>query len=292
MTNPATLLTSNSVFEWNQWRKENPDIIPNLSGIDLTKQDLRNINLSWAILVNANLTGVNLSNANCRNANFQGANLTETIIDNSNFSKANMVNTKLAKSYINKTDFSGADLSQSNLSRANLIECYLIKANLKLGILTESNLSNSYLIQANLMDAKLVNSNLNNVDLSNANAIGTDFMKADLTGVTIEDWVVDRTTKLDQVYCNYFYCELRQKITNNESSLVNFETLINKINRENIVETEKNIPDDSATPALLNRNIPYTQKKNEQVNSKQQYLASSIKRLQSRWTNSNNSFSA
>jgi len=288
MNTPTSLILSNSIFEWNQWRKENPDVIPNLSGVDLTKQDLRNINLSSTILLRANLTCVNLSNANCRNANFEGANLTEAIVDDSNFSKANMAGINLAKSHINNTDFSGVDLSHSNLTKAELIECYLIKANLKLAILQETNLNNSYLTQANLMDAKLVQSNLTNVDLSNANVVGANFAKADLTGVTIEDWMIDRTTKLDQVYCNYFYCQSRQKIINDNGNLVNFEVLISKVNQENVIQVENNVPDYRYTPALLNKNIPYNQKNNKQFNPKKEYLDSSIQRLQSRWKNHQN----
>ena len=50
---------------WNQWRKEHPNIRPNLSNVDL----------SGANLSGANLSNVDLSSANLRVTDLNGANL-------------------------------------------------------------------------------------------------------------------------------------------------------------------------------------------------------------------------
>ena len=54
---------------WNAWREKNPDIIPNLRGVDLSGADLQGANLSKANLAFANLKGANITGANIEDAN-------------------------------------------------------------------------------------------------------------------------------------------------------------------------------------------------------------------------------
>ena len=56
--------------EWNRWRAENSEIMP-----DFMLADLRDANLYGADLRDANLYGANLRDANLRDANLRGANL-------------------------------------------------------------------------------------------------------------------------------------------------------------------------------------------------------------------------
>ena len=60
------------VDAWNQWRKENPDIQP-----DLREAALAGANLSKANLSAANLDEANLHSADLREANLSGASLNE-----------------------------------------------------------------------------------------------------------------------------------------------------------------------------------------------------------------------
>ena len=52
-----------SVEEWNEWRRENPDVVPDLTLAALNGKDLSGANLSGANLRRARLDGVNLSGA-------------------------------------------------------------------------------------------------------------------------------------------------------------------------------------------------------------------------------------
>ena len=54
---------------WNAWRKENPDIRP-----DLREAKLYDANFNLAILTNADLSYANLSRANLFGADLEGAN--------------------------------------------------------------------------------------------------------------------------------------------------------------------------------------------------------------------------
>ena len=74
------------VEAWNEWREDNPELVPALSGTDLrrgnfraadfSRADLRDANLSGADLRQANLSEADLSGADLSNADLVGANLT------------------------------------------------------------------------------------------------------------------------------------------------------------------------------------------------------------------------
>jgi uncharacterized protein YjbI with pentapeptide repeats len=97
-----TWLRQGVVF-WNQWRKENPDVIPELSGV----------NLSNAILSGFNLFQANLSEANLSRADLKSANLSR-----SSLFKANLSRSVLSGADLFGADFFGADLREANLRGA------------------------------------------------------------------------------------------------------------------------------------------------------------------------------
>ncbi len=125
------------VATWNQWREENPNVMPDLSGIDLVWLDLRKANLYSADLSGADLTGTDLYEAN------------------------------LSKATLHQADLSGVDLFVANLSGADLSEANLFEANLHLADLSGANLSGADMYVANLVQA-----NLSGADLTNCNIYG------------------------------------------------------------------------------------------------------------------------
>ena len=54
-------LLKKGVVVWNEWRREHPDIRPDLSGTHLIKANLRGANLNGANLSEADLIRANLS---------------------------------------------------------------------------------------------------------------------------------------------------------------------------------------------------------------------------------------
>jgi pentapeptide repeat protein len=133
------------VDAWNQWRKENPEIQP----------DLREANL-----IEANLSGANLDGAGLYRADFGRAELSGA-------------------------DLSGAYLKEANLIRANLSEAVLFRAKLIGADLSGAYLFGAYLIMADLNKAKLIEANLIRTDLSGANLSEADLRDADLRQTTL-----------------------------------------------------------------------------------------------------------
>jgi uncharacterized protein YjbI with pentapeptide repeats len=95
---------------WNQWRIDNPTIIP-----DLYKAILYGANLSGADLRNANLGGALLYVADVRGADLHGAYLCYADLRSANLTDANLC----------KADLRGADLRDANLYGANLSKTVL-----------------------------------------------------------------------------------------------------------------------------------------------------------------------
>ena len=97
----------NRVAVWNEWKKQFPDIRPNLS-----RAELSGSNLTLANFVQADLIGTNLHAAKLHEAVLSGANL---------------YHADLSGAHLVKADLSGADLSGANLNGADLSETDLSK---------------------------------------------------------------------------------------------------------------------------------------------------------------------
>lgn len=156
-------LLKEGVGVWNQWRRENPDRIPDLSGIDIMpeqvpqgpggrilRQNYSNINFKgvdltgasffMAIFSNAHFDGAKMekiSLADCylggvyfNNANLTGAIFNGSELNHADFTNAILVNSSFVQTSMWLTDFSNADLRNSDFERAMLVEAVLKGANI------------------------------------------------------------------------------------------------------------------------------------------------------------------
>lgn len=122
MANPVHLrILKQGGQQWDQWRKANKDLKP-----DLSFSDLNSVNLGSANLSSANLEGVDLSSAN-----LEGANLNIVSLRGANLSACNLRDATLHGAHLE-----GADFSFANLHGANLRETSLIEAKLNNAVLT------------------------------------------------------------------------------------------------------------------------------------------------------------
>jgi len=112
------------VNAWNQWRLENPEMIPDLEGAGLRGAHLSGADLRWADLFGAELTEVNLRRANLGGAHLRMANLR----------KADLFGANLR----------GADLREANLDGADLGEVEFIRADLSGASLVDSDFTNAF----------------------------------------------------------------------------------------------------------------------------------------------------
>ncbi|MFH1893992.1 MAG: pentapeptide repeat-containing protein [Candidatus Zixiibacteriota bacterium] len=103
-------ILNQGVEEWNKWREENPDVVP----------DLQQAYLYGADLVGANLRGADLWRAKLCLANLKGANLTEAILELADLRDANLTEAKLSRANLKGANLTEAILSHANLAGADL----------------------------------------------------------------------------------------------------------------------------------------------------------------------------
>ncbi len=184
---------------WNQWRRENPCIIP-----DLRRADLRKLDLSFADFRDAKLVGARFNGICVLSARFSKADLTNANLTDANLRFANFSNSNLSKARLIRANLSEADFMKANLSEANLSEANLTKANLRFTQLLRANLS-----KANLSLAFIRKAQLQNADLTAIQGLGSDFTEANFTGACLQNWNIDPKTCFESAECNYVYLSKR-----------------------------------------------------------------------------------
>lgn len=153
------------VTSWNKWRDKNPDVIPELTGIELDTENLDGINLSQADLRGVILKAVTLNNSLLENANLEGAALKHVSflssnLRNANFSKANLKYVKFNDSKLSKSSFYTATLSKISFVFANL---------------NDVNFSNTKIIGVNFNESNCNRAVFDNAFVCNCSVYGASF---------------------------------------------------------------------------------------------------------------------
>ncbi|MEL6680129.1 MAG: pentapeptide repeat-containing protein, partial [Pseudomonadota bacterium] len=128
MANPdhvAKLLEG--VHAWNQWRRENPDIRPDLSRDDETPS-LRQAFVDAGIITE--LQRIPLTGADLVAANLMVADLTRADLEGADLTRADLTRADLEGADLRGADLTRADLEGANLRGANLVAADLVGANL------------------------------------------------------------------------------------------------------------------------------------------------------------------
>ncbi|HIC69890.1 MAG TPA: pentapeptide repeat-containing protein [Candidatus Latescibacteria bacterium] len=123
---------------WNQWRRDNPDVQPDLYAAHLPNADLSGMNLSAAILAVAVLYRADLSGADLRGADVRSANLMEATLR-----RANLLGADLSGAYCHRADLAEVDLGDGDLRGVLIPSANLDKANLSAADLSGAHLHNA-----------------------------------------------------------------------------------------------------------------------------------------------------
>jgi uncharacterized protein YjbI with pentapeptide repeats len=213
---------------WNQWRDQNPQITPDLSGeelppsgVNLEGLQIGEADFFWSDL---NLRAANLSGVNCLEGDFHagdlsGADLSDATFVNCDFSRANVSRGNLSRAQFIGVNFHLADLTNANLSQADLTGATLIK----------SNLSDADLRGAKLFWANLTEANLQGANLTGCAVYGISVWNVDLTRAKQEQLIVNRP---DQPVITVDHLEMAQFIyllLNNQKIRSVIDTITSKV---------------------------------------------------------------
>ena len=125
MANPAHLdVLSHGVVAWNDWRAANPDVVPDLSGADLSRlTDLKfsGADLSRALLMGTNFDYSYLKKCDLREANLSGALCHNTTLIDATLISARLVDAKMSRANLYHADCSNADFTGAYLGGASFV---------------------------------------------------------------------------------------------------------------------------------------------------------------------------
>jgi uncharacterized protein YjbI with pentapeptide repeats len=165
MANPEHLaILKQGVEQWNKWRRQHPDVEPDLSEANLGGADLHDADFSETVLIEADLNRANLSGANLRKAGLPSANL-----GGANLQQASL---------------EGAELTYANLTTANLRNADLYAASLQLTMVSGTIFDGASLRCAKFRGTRFAGANLSQADFTNAVVRSAIFSDVDLSGVS------------------------------------------------------------------------------------------------------------
>lgn len=163
------------VSEWNAWRKENPNVVPDLSKCDLVAYSLPGINLGGANLAGVILSCVNLSGAS-----------------------------------LNYADLTGADLAHANLTNASLFQSIGTFADFSFSTCTETIFREATLIRSCFDSVRATMCSFKYANLHKVHAVRSTFIKCDLSNSDLSKCCFNSATfdRCDLQGCNLFQTDL------------------------------------------------------------------------------------
>jgi uncharacterized protein YjbI with pentapeptide repeats len=176
---------------WNEWRKDNHFIEPDLSGADLNGAELGDRAEMMVRILNNRHTfqGVDFSYCDMKgvklNANLLGADL----------GRADLTDADLQNANLNYSNLAGAKLFGANLSAAQLRQANLAEVDLSNSVLNEADMLGANLSNAVLKGAKLRGANLTRTKLVETNLDGADISGCSVYGISAWDVSVKDTNQ-------------------------------------------------------------------------------------------------
>ncbi|NDF69448.1 MAG: pentapeptide repeat-containing protein [Actinobacteria bacterium] len=182
-TTTTTTSTTTTVPRADQIRPGSDLTRQNLRGINLAGRDLSTARAPYADFTNANLSGAFLMSFNLASATLKGANLSGATGGWLYFNGANLEGANLSKANLRYSNFDAHvdnDTIRVNLRNANLTEAILAGSTFENADLTGASARNADLSSTNMQKAIL-----RNADLTSASFRRADLHDADFTGATL-----------------------------------------------------------------------------------------------------------
>lgn len=170
---------------WNEWRKQNADIQPDLRAADLLRADL---------------TGINLSNADLRGADLRFAILDRSVLDHSNLTRTHLGGAKLEHASLRNATLIGTHLHGAEMREATLNSADARETDFRGTVFSDANLAYANLSGSRLSGAKFFRANLVGTNFTAARLADTKFHKATVGYTIFASVDLANATGLEQVH--------------------------------------------------------------------------------------------
>lgn len=190
MANPAhEALLRQGLEDWNEWRRQNRGVIPDLEGLamaakNLSGADLSHARLSGATLIRTRFVGADLRYADLRKAQMHEADFTDADLYRANLDGAVLPGAKLRRSRLSGANLRAAQVTVVDFRSADLSDVDLEGADLR-----ESLGAGATLERANLEGAELFGCRLNDANLRGARGV---------SACQLEEAILDELTTLPE----------------------------------------------------------------------------------------------
>ena len=158
---------------WNDWRRANPEIRPDLTGVSLSGRDLGNLRLS----------NVDMNLCTLKRANLRGSDFWRTDLNLSDMSGANLSRSYFGRSHLHTANLSGADLANVRFIGADL---------------SGANLSNTRIFHTHFIDSDLSAADFSHAWINEAAFANVDLSKA--IGLETVHFIGPSTLGIDSIY--------------------------------------------------------------------------------------------
>ena len=130
MADPEHLkILKSGVENWNNWRKDFPNILPNLRKANLSGMSLRNVNFNDSNLRRTNLSHTDLTGATFRRSDLRRANISESNLHKADLTSATLIETDLQNSTLDECLVYGISAWNNVLDGANQRNLIISKKN-------------------------------------------------------------------------------------------------------------------------------------------------------------------
>jgi len=172
VANPAhEALLRQGLEDWNEWRRQNRTVVPDLEGITMSAGNLSGADLSRALLSGATLIRTRFVGADLRHADLRRAQIHEADFTDADLHGANLEGAALPGAKLRRSRLSGANLRRAQVTVVDFRSADLTGADLTGADLRESLGAGATLERASLESAELFGCRLSSVNLRGAKGI-------------------------------------------------------------------------------------------------------------------------
>ncbi|WP_147819597.1 pentapeptide repeat-containing protein [Salidesulfovibrio onnuriiensis] len=196
MANPehVKILLEGGVEGWNRWRKENPEVEPNLESFSFQKIDKALVTplLEREKSCVGELIGLDLQNAILYDANFNKMSLINVDFSNSYMRYAQLNQSSLWGCVFNETDLTMSNWSGCVAHVSNFNKSKLNNVHMRRGAFIKCDFHNASLVEADFTSSILTSSEFNESNMAAAIIVGSDLQNCSFEGAFINGIKYDR----------------------------------------------------------------------------------------------------
>lgn len=234
-------ILKNGINTWNLWRKENPDIMPNL----------RSVNFYNEFKTGNNIYGLpHFENGNFKNTNLFGASLRNSTFINCFFDNSQIHNSDLVDAYFEKCSFINVGMRVSRLGNATFRNCTFKNVDMSYCSANDTNFEGSHFSSTFLQYGRFVSNNFKNTIMERCHVYGISIWDLDIENSIHKNFIITKNKQSKISVDNLELAQFIYLLINNQKLREIIDTITSKVvlilgnfskERKKVLDNIKNI---------------------------------------------------